>query len=187
MVQMPQGVAELIDLMRQGRRVKFLFFWGQHPERDGRVGRGSLSQWWPAPFVVDGRRFATAEHYMMWRKAMLFDDHATAEEILGVGHPRQAKELGRGVVGFDQCRWDAHRYEIVVAGGVAKFGQHPDLRRFLPATKDRVLVEASPLDCVWGIGLTADDPRAEDPARWRGLNLLGFALARARSILAESA
>lgn len=181
------GVTELANRVRQGRRTKFLFFWGQRPEHDGRIGRGCLSQWWQAPFVVDGVTFGTAEHYMMWRKAMLFGDADSAEQILLASHPGRAKELGRGVRNFDQQRWDAHRYEIVVAGNVAKFGQHPELLRFLLGTGERVLAEASPIDRVWGIGLTADDPRAEDPAQWRGLNLLGFALSEARTILSEGA
>lgn len=182
----PHDVAEMISRIRQGERVKLLFFWGHRPEEDGSVGPACLSQWWPAAFEVDGRRFATAEHYMMWRKAMLFGDEASARKILDVGHPRRAKELGRGVVGFDQARWEAQRYDVVLAGSVAKFGQHPDLLRFLMSTGQRVLVEASPLDRVWGIGLAAHDPDAEDPARWRGLNLLGFALTQARMILAAS-
>jgi ribA/ribD-fused uncharacterized protein len=185
MDECPLDVATLLDWMRQGKRVKFLFFWGHQPERDGRVGRGCLSQWWPAEFVVDGRTFATAEHYMMWRKATLFGDAASAEKVLAVEHPQQAKKVGRGVRGFDQSRWEACRYEIVLAGTVAKFEQHPDLRRFLLSTGQRVLVEASPLDRVWGIGLAADDPAAEDPARWRGSNLLGFALTQARAVLAD--
>jgi ribA/ribD-fused uncharacterized protein len=187
MVRTPRDVSELISRMRQGQPTEFLFFWGHQPERDDQLGRECLSQWWPASFAVDGRRFATAEHYMMWRKAMLFADLASAEQILRAEHPRQAKELGREVSGFDERRWEACRYEIVVAGSVAKFGQHPDLCRFLLGTGDRVLVEASPVDRVWGIGLTADDPRAQEPQRWRGLNLLGFALAEARTILSRSA
>ncbi|GAA1023592.1 MULTISPECIES: NADAR family protein [Amycolatopsis] len=187
MEKSPRDVTELVDRMRDGQRVKFLFFWGHQPERDGSAGRGCLSQWWPAPFTEDGRMFATAEHYMMWRKALLFGDETKAERILEARHPRQAKELGRGVVGFDQKQWEACRGEIVLAGSVAKFGQNPELLRFLLGTGKRVLVEASPLDQVWGIGLAADDPDAENPARWRGLNLLGFALAQARTILAEPA
>lgn len=177
-------VDELIASGRRGERIEFLLFWGHRPERDGRIGKGCLSQWWPAPFTVDGVEFATAEHYMMWHKAMLFGDDQSAERILLAADPRQAKALGRGVRGFDQPRWEASRYEIVVAASVAKFGQRPELRNFLLGTGQRVLVEASPTDRVWGIGLTADDPRAEDPARWRGLNLLGFALMAARAVLA---
>ncbi|WP_020659475.1 NADAR family protein [Amycolatopsis benzoatilytica] len=181
----PQNVAEAADRVRRGQRTEFLFFWGHQPERDGRVGQGCLSQWWPAPFVLDCRTFATAEHYMMWRKALLFGDEATAGQILAAGHPQQAKEFGRGVPGFDQGRWEERREEIVLTGSIAKFGQHPELRRFLLNTGQRVLVEASPVDPVWGIGLAADDPAVEDPARWRGLNLLGFALMRAREALTE--
>jgi ribA/ribD-fused uncharacterized protein len=149
------------------------------------VGRGCLSQWWPAPFVVGELTFASAEHFMMWRKAMLFGDEESAEKIMRAGDPRQAKDLGRGVRGFDGSRWEDARYGIVLEGSVAKFGQHPDLRRFLLGTGNQLLVEASPEDRVWGIGLRAEDPRAADPAQWLGLNLLGFALTETRTILAE--
>lgn len=172
------------ELVKRRDRVKYLLFWGHRPEPDGRIGKGCLSQWWPAPFVVDGVEFATAEHYMMWRKAELFGDRGSAARILDARHPKQAKELGRGIPGFDQGEWERHRYDIVVAGSVAKFGQRTELRDYLLATGTRVLVEASPLDRVWGIGLAADDPRAQDPTAWRGLNLLGFALTEARAVLA---
>lgn len=179
-------VAALAAAHARGERLKFLFFWGHQPERDGSVGAGCLSQWWPAAFTVDGVGFATAEHYMMWHKAVLFGDDAMAERILGASHPRQAKTLGGRVAGFDQRTWDEHRFPIVVAGNLAKFGQHADLRTYLLGTGERVLVEASPMDRIWGIGLTRDDPAAGDPARWRGLNLLGFALMEARRALAAA-
>ncbi|GIJ24626.1 NADAR family protein [Micromonospora lutea] len=185
MVTSVNSVADLTGAMRTGNRVKFLFFWGHQPQRDGSIGPGCLSQWWPAPFTVDGQLFATAEHYMMWRKATLFDDHATAAQILTAAHPHAAKLLGRQVTGFDQQTWEGHRYDIVVTGSVAKFGQPSALRTYLLGTGERVLVEASPLDRVWGIGLAADHPHAADPARWRGLNLLGFALMQTRTILCE--
>ncbi|MGW5753293.1 NADAR family protein [Nocardia rhamnosiphila] len=178
-----RSVSELIHIVAESGRVKYLPFWGHHPRSDGSVGAGCLSQWWPAEFTVDGTVFPTAEHYMMWRKAMLFDDGAIAAEVLEAGSPGAAKALGRRIVGFDEELWGLHRFGIVVAGNVAKFGRHEELRRFLLDTGDRVLVEASPVDRVWGIGLAADDPRAEDPARWKGLNLLGFALMEARSAL----
>ncbi|GAA0950186.1 NADAR family protein [Virgisporangium aurantiacum] len=167
--------------------MKYLFFWGHQPSRDGSITASCLSQWWPAPFTVDGRVFPTAEHYMMWSKAMLFGDDSVASRVLEAGHPNQAKTLGRQVSGFDEDRWVAARYDIVVAGSVAKFGQHDDLRAYLLGTGDRVLVEASPLDRVWGIGLTADDERARSPERWEGLNLLGYALMDARTKLREDA
>jgi ribA/ribD-fused uncharacterized protein len=180
-----RSVEELAAAVAGGRRVKFLFFWGHQPERDGTIGAGCLSQWWPSPFTADGMRFATAEHYMMWRTATLSGDRTTAERVLVASHPHAAETLGRRVVGFDQRVWDEHRYEIVVAGSMARFGRHPPLRAFLFGTGERVLVEASPVDGVWGIGLSGDDPAAADPARWRGLNLLGFALMRARALLRE--
>ncbi|MEV0251590.1 NADAR family protein [Nocardia sp. NPDC050712] len=163
--------------------MKYLKFWGHQPQREGSIGSAALSQWWPAEFTVEGETFRSAEHYMMWGKAMLFGDTETAQRILAAGHPKQAKDLGRQVCAFDENAWNAARFDIVVAGNVAKFGQHPDLADYLLRTGDRVLVEASPVDRVWGIGLAADDPRAEDPSRWRGLNLLGFALMAARADL----
>jgi ribA/ribD-fused uncharacterized protein len=177
---------ELVEAVARGETVKYLHFWGHKPERDGSIGSGALSQWWPVSFTVDGCTFASAEHYMMWRKAKLFGDAAAAERVLSVKHPNDAKAVGRTVAGFDQAQWNAHRFDIVVAGSVAKFGQHVDLRTYLLGTRDRVLVEASPRDRIWGIGLAASDPRAGDPYQWKGLNLLGFALMRAREILAGS-
>jgi len=83
---------ELIAAVAAGHTIKYLYFWGHRPQRDGSIGSGCLSQWWPAEFTVDGRRFPTAEHYMMWRKATLFDDHETAEQILNAPHPHQECE-----------------------------------------------------------------------------------------------
>jgi ribA/ribD-fused uncharacterized protein len=147
--------------------------------RDGRVGEvgaGCFSQ-------VDEVRFATAEHYMMWRKAKLFGDEEVAAQVLAAVHPKQAKDFGRRVRGFEEDAWVAHRYGIVVDGNAAKFGHNPELGGYLAGTGNRVLVEASPVDRVWGIGLAADDPRAGKPRAWRGLNLLGFALADVRAQL----
>ncbi|WP_210406238.1 NADAR family protein [Micromonospora sp. MH33] len=182
-----RSVAELIAAVHAGAPIRYLRFWGHRPQRDGSVGPGCLSQWWPAPFTVDGRTYATAEHWMMWHKATLFGDDGIAERVLDAAHPHRAKALGRQVRGFDEATWVARRYDIVVTGSVAKFGQHEELGRFLLGTGERVLVEASPVDRIWGIGLAADDPRAADPARWRGANLLGFALMDARAALRTGA
>jgi ribA/ribD-fused uncharacterized protein len=175
----------LIREVRAGARIRYLHFWGHRPRPDGRVGPSCLSQWWPAPFTVDGRTYATAEHWMMWSKAVLFGDGEAAERVLAASHPHRAKAVGREVHGFDEAVWKAHRVAIVVAGSIAKFGQHADLRAFLLGTGERVLVEASPRDRIWGIGLGESNEAARDPARWRGLNLLGFALMRAREELRE--
>jgi ribA/ribD-fused uncharacterized protein len=169
-----RSVADVEKAVAAGERVEFEFFWGPH---------NCLSQWHASSFTDGEHTFATAEHYMMWRKAILFDDHTTAARILAADHPRPARDLGRQVANFDQATWETHRYDIVVDGNTLKFGQHDDLAAFLLDTGDRVLVEASPFDRIWGIGLREDDPGAADPARWRGLNLLGFALGDVREIL----
>ncbi|MGW1741430.1 NADAR family protein [Nocardia sp. NPDC001965] len=181
-----RSVGELLAVVADGDPVKYLPFWGHRPRPDGTIGAGCLSQWWPAEFTVDGSVFPTAEHYMMWRKANLFDDTGIAAQVLAADSPGAAKALGRRIAGFDDALWEMHRFGIVVAGSIAKFGQHAELRRFLVNTGDRVLVEASPMDRIWGIGLAADDPRAADPAQWRGSNLLGFALMEARAVLRGS-
>ncbi|WP_041841870.1 NADAR family protein [Actinoplanes friuliensis] len=180
---MPGTLDEVIRLAGAGRPMKYVFFWGHRPQRDGSIGTGCLSQWWPSVFTVDGVRFASAEHYMMWRKALLFGDEESAGRIVAASHPRQAKMLGRRVRGFDEQTLVDHRWSIVVDASVAKFGQRPELRDFLLGTSKRILVEASPTDRIWGIGLSATDDRVHDPAQWRGLNLLGFALMEARTQL----
>ncbi len=178
-----RDVASLVAAARRGERIKYLMFWGHRPPRSGGLGPGCLSQWWPSEFTVDGVRYRTAEHFMMAAKARLFGDEEAERAIIGAGHPKQAKDLGRRVRGFDEAAWSAARFDLVVRGNLAKFGQDPGLRDFLLRTGDRVLVEASPLDRVWGIGLAADDERAGNPGQWRGLNLLGFALMEVRQAL----
>lgn len=173
--------------VRSGARVKYLHFWGHRPLPDGRVGASCLSQWWPSPFTVDGVRYATAEHWMMAGKARLFGDTEAERRALAAEHPGEAKKAGRLVRGFDDAVWARERFRVVVEGSVHKFAAHPDLRAFLLGTGDRVLVEASPLDRVWGIGLAATDQGASDPQRWKGPNLLGFALMEARERLRGSA
>jgi ribA/ribD-fused uncharacterized protein len=169
--------------VRSGARPRYLHFWGHSEQGHSDVGKACLSQWYPAPFTIDGLRFATTEHYMMFRKALLFNDEEAAERILKAGSPGTVKALGRTVRGFQEPLWQAHRVPIVVAGNYAKFSQTTQLAEFLRSTKKRVLVEASPVDKVWGIGLAADDPHADDPLEWRGLNLLGFALMDVRARL----
>jgi ribA/ribD-fused uncharacterized protein len=170
----------LIAFIRRGNRAKYVFFWGHTAPPGGGAGKHCLSQWWPAPFSIDGCTYPTAEHFMMAGKARLFDDQAAAARILAAAGPAAAKKIGREVRGFSEQRWAAARFDIVVRGSVAKFGGDPELRGYLLGTGDRVLVEASPRDRIWGIGIAQTDPRAEAPERWPGLNLLGFALMEAR-------
>ncbi len=177
----------LIGQVSRGERVKFLPFWGHRPRPDGSLGPSCLSQWWPSPFTVGDVRYATAEHWMMAGKARLFGDPEAERAALEARTPAEAKKAGRLVRGFDDALWERERFGLVVEGSVHKFGSDPALRAYLLGTGSRVLVEASPVDRVWGVGLAPDDERALDPARWRGLNLLGFALMEARTRLREEA
>ncbi|MBX2802874.1 MAG: NADAR family protein [Myxococcales bacterium] len=162
-------------------------FWGHRAQPDDAVGAGVLSQWWPCAFEVEGQTYCTAEHFMMAEKARLFDDAEALQRILTHPDPRRAKAVGRTVRGFDEATWREHRMDIVVRGNRAKFGQQPQLRDFLIETGESVLVEASPHDRIWGIGLAASDPRASDPGTWRGQNLLGFALMQVRADVTHAA
>ncbi len=181
-----RSVEELARLERAGAHPRYLFFWGHQSRPDGRLDAACLSQWWPIRFAAEGQQFGSAEHFMMWRKAVLFGDTARAAAILKARSPAKAKALGREVEHFDQVTWDEHRWEIVVSASIAKFGGDPELLDFLRNTGKRVLVEASPVDRIWGIGLGADSPFADVPQRWKGLNLLGFALMEARAQLAKT-
>jgi ribA/ribD-fused uncharacterized protein len=146
-----------------------------------------FSQWYACRFEAHGHVFNCAEQYMMHGKAVLFGDAATAEKILLADHPRQHKALGRKVSPFDDKLWKRERENIVMAGSRAKFTQNAELRAALLATAGTTLVEASPYDKIWGIGLAASDPRAQDPAQWRGQNLLGQILTRLRDELLAAA
>ena len=172
----------LLEAITNGWEPEYLLFWGHTPRGPG-IGKHVMSQWWPARFVVDGIGYASAEHYMMAEKARLFGDEESRARILAAPAPATAKALGRKVRGFDEKLWEERRFDIVVAASAAKFGQNAELGAYLAGTGDAVLVEASPVDRVWGIGLAADDARATRPADWRGLNLLGFALMQARATL----
>lgn len=174
----------LVEACRQGLRPKYLLFWG-HKQNGSSIDKSCLSQWFHAPFEVHGERFPTAEHWMMASKASLFGDQEMRSRILASPSPGAAKTLGRQVRSFDPAVWDARSLDIVAEGNVHKFGQNDGLRSFLLATGSRVLVEASPRDRIWGIGMGQDDPRATNPETWRGQNKLGFALMIAREQLSD--
>lgn len=171
---------------RKSNKQKFLFFWGHQKHKDGTVGKSCLSQWWESDFTIDGNLYYSAEHYMMAEKARLFNDFEIREQILNTKSPAKAKKLGRKVANFDQEIWKKHRYEIVKTGNYAKFNQNPELKDFLISTKSRIIVEASPVDAIWGIGLAEDNAACQNPLQWKGLNLLGFALMEVRDMLLES-
>ncbi|WP_430391801.1 NADAR family protein [Dyella sp. 20L07] len=176
----------LLNSIQSGIQPKYVFFWGHTGTSAGAVGKECFSQWYPASFSVDSQVFPTAEHFMMARKAQLFDDQEMYERVLVARTPGEAKHLGREVRGFEERRWSEACFDIVVQGNRAKFEQNATLRDFLLGTRNRVLVEASPVDRIWGIGLSGDDPRATCPELWEGPNLLGFALMEVRRMLGET-
>lgn len=145
-----------------------------------------FSQWYPSDFTSDdGKKFNCAEQYMMYAKAMLFGDTETAGKILEAQTPREQKELGRAVKNFDKDVWDQHARDIIYQGNYYKFTQNPHLWHVMEATEGKQLVEAAHYDPIWGIGLRADDPAAQDPAQWKGTNWLGGTLTKLRDDLIE--
>lgn len=178
--KLPITIEDLQARFSAGEQFRFLYFWGHRSKTDGSVGKACLSQWRPAVFKIDGVSYATAEHYMMAEKARLFGDQEMLAKILDSPEPKSAKALGRKVRGFDPAVWEQHRFSIVARGSRAKFEQNPRLKEFLDGTKGQILVEASPYDKIWGIGLKEQQVECQDPSQWKGLNLLGFALTAVR-------
>lgn len=160
----------------------FVYFWG-HQEKGGRITKACFSQWYPCYFVIDGIRYNCAEQYMMAEKARLFKDEETRKKILQATDPMKMKKLGREVQNFDAEKWDAVSGDVVVRGNIAKFSQNEELLDFLLFTDDQILVEASPYDTIWGIGMRKEEAERVTPHMWRGKNKLGFALMEVRDVL----
>lgn len=134
-------------------------------------------------FEENGIGFITAEHYMMYYKAIVFCDFETADKILKTIHPKDVKRLGRLVKNYDDSIWNEKRFDIVVSGNILKFSQNPKLLKDLKKYTDKIFVEASPDDKIWGIGLHYDDDRVLDEELWQGQNLLGKAINKVIDIL----
>lgn len=141
---------------------------------------GWMSQWYDSPFVIDGERFNCCEQYMMASKARLFGDEKVRDQIMKTSNPNNMKRLGRAVKGFDDSVWMSKCFGIVCDGNYAKFTQDEHLRDLLLGTSNAILAEASPFDKIWGIGMTVDDKRFNNPKLWRGKNYLGGALMKVR-------
>lgn len=124
-------------------------------------------------FEENGKGFITAEHYMMYHKAFTFNDIEIANKILNTVRPGDVKRLGRMVKNYDDKIWAQRRFDIVVQGNLLKFSQNPDLFKDLEKHKDKIFVEASPDDKIWGIGLHYEDDRVLNENLWQGQNLLG--------------
>lgn len=153
---------------------QFTFFWG-----------GPFSQWHPSPFEIDGVAYNCAEQYMMAEKARLFGDTEMEARIMASPEPSDQKRFGRMVKGFVMDIWIQHAKDIVYKGGYAKYTQNPDLRKVLMDTDGTTLVEASPKDRIWGIGLHKSRPEAKRRSTWRGTNWLGEILTKVREDLRE--
>ncbi|MEM0577223.1 NADAR family protein [Flavobacterium polysaccharolyticum] len=180
---MKYNLEKLIKDFEKGSRYKYLFFWGHQKSKNGEITSSCFSQWWTSPFVINDIKYPTAEHWMMAQKALLFNDNENYSKIIVAKSPAEAKAIGREVRGFDEKIWLEKREQIVIQGNLEKFKQNKDLKTFLVNTKERILVEASPVDRIWGIGLSSDNEKAENPKQWKGLNLLGFALMEVRDEL----
>ncbi len=180
-IEMIYSNNQIIKRFESGESLKYLFFWGH--QKSDQITKSCFSQWYASKFIVDDIEYLTAEHFMMAEKALLFHDQKIREQILNSFKPGKAKELGRQVKNFDQKTWETHRFDIVVRGNYHKFSQNSELSEFLLNTNDRILVEASPVDQVWGIGLAQNDAQAKNPHFWKGLNLLGYALMEVRDVL----
>lgn len=148
--------------------------------------RGYQSNWHKCSFEIDGKSYNCTEQHMMAEKAKLFEDWDARKKILKSKNAREQKKLGREVRGFKESVWKKHSFDIVVKGNIAKYEQNPELKAKLLATGKKVLVEASPNDKIWGVGLHESDPEAHDMKMWQGTNLLGAVLMVVRDHLHEA-
>lgn len=153
---------------------KYTFFWQTE---------SPFSQWHSSRFIIDGIPFKTAEHYMMWKKAMIFGDTDVAAEVLKSIHPKETKALGRKVKNFIKEDWEKVCKQVVYEGNYAKFTQNEKLLKALMDTGETLLVEASPYDTIWGIGLNEVNAKKTPESKWPGTNWLGKELTRLREEL----
>lgn len=160
----------------------FIFFWG-HSCKENIINKSCLSQWYKSGFIIDDVKYCCMEQYMMAEKAKLFNDSETLNLIMDETDQKTIKDLGRMVKNFNSNIWDENKYNIVLKGNFAKFSQNNNLKDFLLSTNDSIIVEASPYDKVWGIGMKQDDKNILDVSKWKGENLLGFALMEVRDML----
>ena len=145
---------------------------------------GNLSNWYLSDFTVDDIKFSSMEQYMMYRKATCFHDDKIAAQILETNDVAKIKALGRLVPGYDDHYWNGVRQVVVYEGLVAKFTQNPQLLQLLKNTKDDILAECAVKDRIWGIGLSMTDSDRLIRAKWKGQNLLGYALMMVRDKIA---
>jgi hypothetical protein len=141
------------------------------------------SQWYPSKFVINDITFNCCEQWMMYKKALLFEDNDIAKQILNETEPKVHKELGRKVANFDAVKWDSLADDIVFEGNLAKFSQNPELKEKLLATGNKLIVECAPYDSIWGNGLNITDSLVTPVDKWKGTNRLGKAIMNVRDAL----
>lgn len=141
---------------------------------------GFLSNWYPSHFSVDDNKFTSMEQYMMYKKALTFNDEKIANEILSITDAAEIKRLGRMVSGYNDGIWNGLRQIIIYEGLIEKFIQNDTLREKLLETQDAILAECAVKDCIWGIGLSMTDDNRFEMSKWRGQNLLGYSLMMVR-------
>jgi ribA/ribD-fused uncharacterized protein len=168
--------------LNHGVEMNFITFW-KGDKGNGKVGHEVFSQWYPSRIEFKGIVFPTAEHWMMYQKAILFEDIESASKVLSSQNPFTAKRIGKAVKDFDETIWAENRQMIVANGNYLKFTQNKKLLKILLDSYPSVLVEASPYDFIWGAGLSYEDERISKPEDWPGLNLLGFTVMQVRDLL----
>ena len=181
---MKYDIEKIKEIVRSKPDTAIIYFWG-HTPNPKKMTAACFSQWYDCYFEVEGIQYHTTEQYMMAGKARLFGDEEVLKEIMESYHPHDYKKLGRKVCGFVPEPWDAKKYDIVVTGNKAKFSQNADIREFLLSTGHAILVEASPYDKIWGIGLDRETALKGSVEQWQGENLLGCALMEVRDWLKE--
>jgi len=144
-----------------------------------------FSNWYMCNFTYKDYTFHNSEQAFMWEKANTFKDKESAELILKTPKPNENKQLGRKVKNFDSFVWANVSYDIMRDVNFEKFSQNADLKEFILSTGDKIIVEASPTDLIWGVGLDCDDPKILDEKNWKGKNLLGKVLMEVRAMLRD--
>ena len=181
---MRYNIERIREIIKRDPCREIIYFWG-HTPNPKKMTKACFSQWYDCCFKVGDVDYHTTEQYMMASKALLFGDEETYREIMEAEGPDRYKKLGRRVRNFDSKVWDEKKYDIVVEGNKAKFSQNPELMEFLFSTGDAILVEASPYDKIWGIGLDIETAKEGSVEDWKGENLLGCALMETRDWLRE--
>ena len=144
---------------------------------------GYLSNWYLSKFTVDNITFSSMEQYMMYKKALCFEDKKIADKILATDDVAEIKAFGRLVANYNENYWNGVRQIIVFEGLIAKFSQNKDLKTKLKATENCILAECAVKDIIWGIGLSMEDPDRFNIYKWNGQNMLGYALMMVRKRL----